>query len=377
MSFRCPGCNVGLKTKPEQVGKRFACPKCKARVTVPEIDESGTEVSVDGVTAIETGQDGGVDTLQDAGELEMAQGGVPEVWKEGDVILDLYEVKDMLGEGGFGKVYRVHHRGWNIDLAVKSPRAGHFQNDREKEKFVAECETWADLGLHPHTVSCYYVRTLGGIPRVFAECVEGGDLKTWIRQGKVPDIKTVLDIAIQIGWGMAFAHEKGLVHRDLKPANVLMTPGGTAKVTDFGLARHGVGPSEEETGQPTAGSVRVSTAAGTPGYMAPEQASAGAQIDPRADIFAFGVTVWRMLGGRLPWFDKSSAIAKQSVAAMLKREEHASIPADLSEFILRCLEPEAEDRWDSFAAVSEQLKAVYLKLVESEYSREEPTAVGA
>jgi serine/threonine protein kinase len=107
----------------------------------------------------------------------------PEVnieWRVGDVILDLYEVKQVHEGGGMGLVYRVHHRGWNMDLAVKSPRPEYFQTHAQKENFARECETWIKLGLHPHIVSCHYVRTLGGIPRVFAEYVEGGSVKEWI-----------------------------------------------------------------------------------------------------------------------------------------------------------------------------------------------------
>ncbi len=94
---------------------------------------------------------------------------VPPVWQVGDVILDLYEVKQIFTGGGMGLVYRVHHRDWAMDLAVKSPRPEFFQTRQHVENFEREAETWVNLGLHPHTVSCYYVRRLGGIPRIFTE----------------------------------------------------------------------------------------------------------------------------------------------------------------------------------------------------------------
>ncbi len=93
---------------------------------------------------------------------------VPPIWQIGDVILDRYEVKQVFTSGGMGLVYRVHHKDWNMDLAVKSPRPEFFQSQQQIESFEREAETWVNLGLHPHIVSCYYVRRLGGIPRIFA-----------------------------------------------------------------------------------------------------------------------------------------------------------------------------------------------------------------
>src|SRR5262245_31804063 len=174
---------------------------------------------------------------------DRAEDAVPAVWKPGDVILDLYEVQEVFTGGGMGLVYKVRHRGWNVDLAVKSPRPELIARAGAAENFEREAETWVNLGLHPHAVSCYYVRRLGGIPRVFAEYAEGGSLADWIRSGKLYEggleraLERILDVAIQFAWGLHYAHEQGLVHQDVKPANVLMTPDGTAKVTDFGLAR--------------------------------------------------------------------------------------------------------------------------------------------
>ena len=308
----------------------------------------------------------------------IAEDTVAEVWNVGDVILDLYEVKGILGEGGFGTVYNVHHRDWNVDLAVKSPRPDRFRTEREKQQFVEECQIWIDLGLHPHVVSCHYVRLLGGIPRVFAEYVEGGTLKDWIADGRVGNLETLLDIAIQVAWGVAYAHGRPqpLVHRDLKPANVLVTSEGIAKVTDFGLARHG--PSVAETsdsveGRPCTG-VMVSTGSGTPGYGAPEQWSAGEVIDHRVDVFSFGVILWRMLGGRITWADEArkSTIAQRAVSAMLKQGEPGPVPEPLAEFILRCLEPEPEERWSDSAALVDHLRRIYHQCIGQDYQRPEP-----
>jgi WD40 repeat protein len=203
--------------------------------------------------------------------IHAAEVQVTAEWQVGDVILDLYEVKHVFEGGGMGLVYRVHHRGWNTDLAVKSPRSDYFKTETQKENFTRECETWINLGLHPHIVSCHYVRTLGGIPRVFAEYVEGGTLKEWIDSRKLYEggeqetLKRILEIAIQMAWGLHYAHEKGVIHQDVKPANVLTMPDGTAKVTDFGLAK-AQAATDQKTIAGKQQSILVSSGGMTPAY---------------------------------------------------------------------------------------------------------------
>jgi serine/threonine protein kinase len=145
----------------------------------------------------------------------MSDGGraAAAAWQPGDVILGLYEVLAVHSGGGMGLVYRARHRRWNIDLALKSPRPDLFQTERDKAVFEREAETWVRLGLHPHVVTCHYVRPIDGIPRIFAEYVTGGSLEDWIRSGRLyagtpeQSLARILDIAIQIAWGLEHAHE--------------------------------------------------------------------------------------------------------------------------------------------------------------------------
>nr|MDQ3821190.1 serine/threonine protein kinase [Acidobacteriota bacterium] len=243
--------------------------------------------------------------------LKAAEAAVAEEWRVGDVILDLYEVLGVLGEGGMGKVYRVHHKNWNIDLAVKTPRPEIINKAGGKESFISEAETWVKLGLHPHTVSCYYVRELGGIPRVFAEFVEGGSLKDWIEAKKLYEggakkaLERILDIAIQFAWGLHYAHEQGLVHRDVKPDNVMMTPEGAVKVTDFGLAKaHALSGSGSEQ---LSGTVLVKGVGGTPAYSSPEQV-AGKPLSRKTDIWSWAVSVLEMFTGEMTWMSGEAAV---------------------------------------------------------------------
>jgi hypothetical protein len=163
--------------------------------------------------------------------------------EKGGILFGTYRVEiDAIEEGGMGQVWRVRHLGWNIYLALKRPRAELFRNKQQKEEFTHECETWMDLGLHPHIVSCYYVREIGGVPSIFSEWMDGGSLKHWIRDGRFYEgdeeivLKRVLDVAIQFERGLHYAHECGLIHQDVKPGNILLTSKGEVKVADFGLA---------------------------------------------------------------------------------------------------------------------------------------------
>ena len=307
-------------------------------------------------------------------DRKAAEAAVAEEWKEGDVILDLYEVRSVLGEGGFGKVYRVRHKGWNIDLAVKTPRLDRL-DEAGKENFRNEAETWVNLGLHPHTVSCYYVRDLGGIPRVFAEYVEGGSLSDWIRMrklyegGKDEALKRILDIAIQFAWGLHYAHEQGLVHQDVKPANVMMTPEGVAKVTDFGLAKaRGVagGKGQSESGE----SVLVASGGMTPAYASPEQ-SAGRSLSRATDIWSWAVSVLEMFTGEVTWMSGSAAADALEEFATTGAEYDSipTMPESVSKLLRDCFNENVADRPKHMLLAASVLEEVYRDVTTENYSR--------
>ncbi len=312
--------------------------------------------------------------------LAQAEAQVAAEWQVGETLLDLYEVTGLLGEGGMGKVYKVHHKGWNTDLAVKSPRSEIFSIAAGKENFIREAETWVNLGLHPHIVSCYYVRELGGIPRVFAEYVEGGSLSDWIRKRKLyeggPDkaLEKILDIAIQFAWGLHYAHEQGLVHQDVKPLNVMMTPDGTAKVTDFGLAK-ARGLAGEQAAVVPGGSILVSVGGMTPAYCSPEQAAKQA-LSRKTDIWSWGLSLLEMFTGEVTWL-AGQAAPEALVSYFETGTDDAAMPRmpeAVSALLEKCFAHDPEARPHTMRDIGESLREIYEPLTGKPYARPEPKA---
>ncbi|MBN2147207.1 MAG: serine/threonine protein kinase [Anaerolineales bacterium] len=304
---------------------------------------------------------------------------VAPVWEIGDVILDLYEIKELYSGGGMGLVYKIHHRGWDADLAVKSPRTEYFQTDEHRKNFVREAETWVNLGLHPHIVCCYYVRTLGGIPRVFVEYVEGGSLKEWIDRrtlyqgGQEQALERMLNVAIQFAWGLQYAHEAGLVHQDVKPANVMMKPDGTARVTDFGLAK-----ARSTTGEvPIMANQSILMSAGgmTPAYCSPEQAE-HQPLTRKTDIWSWGVSILEMFVGEVTWL--AGQAAAQALSGYLETgpEDKAipAMPAALSALLQRCFLHNPDERPRDMVVIAATMQQIYARETGQAYARPAPQA---
>jgi WD40 repeat protein/serine/threonine protein kinase len=308
-------------------------------------------------------------------------------WKVGDLILDLYEVKGVLGEGGMGKVYRVHHTGWNLDLAVKTPRPAILAKPGAKGNFLREAETWVNLGLHPHTVSCYYVRDIDGLPCVFTECVEGGSLHDWIQSGKLYEggperaLERVLDFSIQFAWGLHYAHEQGLIHQDVKPANTLITPEGLVKVTDFGLAQARTlisGETGSNEYDPSKSVVVPGAGLLTRAYASPEQ-FAGRPLSRKTDIWSWAVSVLEMFTGEVTWL--SGSLAEAALDDHLENpRRHDYLPAmpkRLANVLRDCFQNDPTARPEDANSLAEFLRLIYAGEISKHYARPQSTAAKA
>ena len=314
-----------------------------------------------------------------------------DAWRVGDVVNDLYEVRQVMTSGGMGLVHRVWHRGWNLELAVKTPRPQLVSSTQQIADFETEAETWVGLGLHPHVVACVYVRRLDGLPRVFAEWVDGGSLAEAVESRALYDgshdevLARILDIAIQFAWGLDHAHSRGLIHQDVKPANVMLASDWTVKVSDFGLAK-----ARAAAGEVIRSGPHVSVLAGyggmTPAYCSPEQARAahtaksGGQPDPltrATDVWSWAISVWEMFTGEPPC--QRGQIADETFrsfreAPWVDDPAIPPMPDAIAALLTRCLDPDVATRPRRTADLADELAQLYERLARAPYPRTKPEA---
>jgi serine/threonine protein kinase/Tol biopolymer transport system component len=262
-----------------------------------------------------------------------------------------YEIVGKLGAGGMGEVYRARDTALGRDVAIKvlPEIAGGISREDRLARFDREAQTLASLN-HPRIAQVYGIVELpNGGRGLVMEFVDGQTLAERLAHGAIP-LDDAVEMAGQIADALEAAHEHGIVHRDLKPANVMVTPEGSVKVLDFGLAK-AIAPSGTsaaaaiESPTFTAHMTQFGVIVGTAAYMAPEQAR-GKAVDRRADIWAFGVLLYEMVTGRRAFAgDEMSDV----LAAVLRQDIDWSAlppatPPRLRQLLERCLERDPKSR---------------------------------
>jgi serine/threonine protein kinase len=316
-----------------------------------------------------------------------AAGGEAPVWPRGKLIAGLYEIRDVLGRGGMGLVYRAHDHATHRPIAIKvplgrwdfdptgRPRLVRFVNSPEaKQSLMAEVRAWMALA-HPHLVQAFDVHddeTTDYLPAICMDYCDGGSLAGRLAGADGLTLAEGLDVAIQVCWAMEYVHGRGLLHRDLKAANVLLAsdgsgPGWKALVTDLGLAKAlgapGLAGSEPADAHEAALWVTVSAAGGTPTHMPPEQWQAGAHVSRASDVYAFGVLLYEVFCRRLP-FEGGYGLsgwqrAHEQAAVPDPRQWNRQVPEGLSRLMIQCLAKEAAARPQDFGEVAGRLAEVY------------------
>ncbi len=205
----------------------------------------------------------------------------------GETILH-YKILEKLGEGGMGVVYLAEDLNLERKVAIKFLPRQIAANSEERKRFKIEAKASASLN-HPNIATIYAIEESDGDAFIVMEFINGIELKDKIKSGPVP-IKEAINIATQIAEGLGAAHKKGIIHRDIKSQNIMITDDGKVKIMDFGLAKI-MGGSQV---------TKIGTTVGTIAYMSPEQAK-GKEVDHRTDIWSFGVVLYEILTGQLPF----------------------------------------------------------------------------
>ncbi len=259
-----------------------------------------------------------------------------------------YRVLKKLGEGGMGVVYKAVDISLERTVAIKTLPRRIAANSEERERFKREAKAAASLN-HPNIATIYGIEELDEETFIVMEYIEGEELGRHTGSDPLP-VDRAIALALAIAEGLSVAHRKGIVHRDIKSSNIMISESGQPKIMDFGLAK--VRGAAQVT--------KEGTTIGTAAYMSPEQAR-GEEVDHRSDIWSFGVLLYEMLSGRRPFqsdYDQAVVYAILNEDPETLTELRAEVPADLAAVVMRCLQKNPDQRYQSMGEAIGDLKAL-------------------
>ncbi len=270
-----------------------------------------------------------------------------------------YEIVSLLGSGGMGEVYCARDLRLGRDVAIKVLPADLCYDADRLRRFELEARTAAALN-HPNILAIHQLGSYRGSPYLVSELLHGETLREKLKFGALSE-QQAIEYSVQIARGLAAAHDKGIVHRDLKPDNLFVTKDGRVKILDFGLAK--LTQRERELADTVTireKATQPGMVLGTVGYMSPEQVR-GLNADHRADIFAFGATLYEVLTGRRVFHKATSA---DTMSAILQEDPPRisqicpGIVFGLQRVVHRCLEKDPERRFQSAHDLAFALEAL-------------------
>ncbi|MBQ9122932.1 MAG: Stk1 family PASTA domain-containing Ser/Thr kinase [Lachnospiraceae bacterium] len=269
--------------------------------------------------------------------------------KIGMIIGERYEILEKIGTGGMSDVYKAKCHKLNRYVAVKVLKQEFSENANFVSKFRIEAQAAAGL-MHPNIVNVYDVGEENGIYYIVMELVEGVTLKKYIEKKARLTFVEAMSIGIQVCMGIEAAHNNHIIHRDIKPQNIIISMEGKVKVTDFGIAKAA-----------TSNTI-TSNVMGSVHYTSPEQARGG-YSDEKSDIYSWGITMFEMLTGRVPFNGETTvAIAIKHIQEELPspRELVEEIPASVESIVMKCCQKSPDRRYQNMGELIADLKKVLM-----------------
>src|SRR5688500_11168391 len=269
-----------------------------------------------------------------------------------------YEIVEQIGVGGMGEVYLAKDTRLERQTAIKILPGTVAQDEERMQRFVREAKSASALN-HPNIITIYEIGETNNTHFIATEYIEGDTLRERLKGAPV-NLKSALEIAIQVASALDAAHRTGIVHRDIKPENVMIRPDGVVKILDFGIAKLTEKLSETDLEAATEAHTRAGMIIGTARYMSPEQAR-GQIVDARSDIFSFGVMLYEILSSRPP-FEGETAI--DTIGSILNKEpvplsRHTpDVPHELERIINKAVRKDREERYQTAKDLLIDLKAV-------------------
>jgi serine/threonine protein kinase len=269
--------------------------------------------------------------------------------------LGAYQIERRIGAGGMGEVYRAIDTRLNRPVAIKL-LSSELVDASARRRFQQEAKMASALN-HPHILTVHEAAELDGRQYLVTEFVDGGTLKDWAWR-EPRSLRQIVELLVGVADGLAAAHAAGILHRDIKPENILVTTSGYAKLADFGLAKlEDRAAPAEVTQTVTPGQTRPGMVIGTIAYMSPEQAS-GKPLDPRSDIFSFGVVLYELVAGHRPFTGATDLELLHTVIHGVPQPLAEHIPIALRMVVDKALEKDPSERYQTMRDLVVDLRRV-------------------